>query len=83
MIHRVYVYFETNGASYGVGNITSTPTGFESGGRAGSHEVAGKGYVFAKNMQPNNIYWCHMHLHISHKVAKSMAKLTNQSCGNL
>ena len=33
--------------------------------------------------QPNGIHWGHLHLHISHKVAKSMVKLTSQSCGDL
>ena len=35
----------------GVTNITSTPTGWEGGGQAGSHKVASKGYVFTKTRQ--------------------------------
>ena len=33
--------------------------------------------------KPNSIHWCHFHLHISNKVAKSVAKLINQLCGKL
>ena len=33
--------------------------------------------------QPNGIHWYHFHLQISHKAAKSMAKLISQSCGEL
>ena len=29
---------------------------------------------------PNGIQWCHFQLHISHKVAKPVAKLISQSC---
>ena len=36
-----------------------------------SYEVAGKGYVFTKK-QSNDFHWCHFHLHLSHKAAKSM-----------
>ena len=33
--------------------------------------------------QPNGVHWCHFHFHISHKVAKSMVKLTSQLSGDL
>ena len=33
--------------------------------------------------QPNGTRWCHFHLHILHKAAKSMAKLISQSYGEL
>ena len=36
-------------------NITSTPTGWEGGGRAGSHGVVGKGYIFTKTSQTASI----------------------------
>ena len=35
----------------GVANIHSPPIVWEGGGQAGSHKVAGKGYVFTKNNQ--------------------------------
>ena len=35
----------------GVANTSSTPIGWEGGRRAGSHKVAGKGYVFTKTSQ--------------------------------
>ena len=40
-----------------------------------------KGYVFTKK-QSNGIHWCHFHFHMSHKAAKSMAKLISQLCGD-
>ena len=39
----------------GVANISSTPAGWEGGGWVGSHEVAGKGYVFTKTNQMASI----------------------------
>ena len=30
----------------------------------------------------NDYHWCHFHLHMSHKAAKSIAKLISQSCGD-
>ena len=38
--------------------------------------MVGKGYIFTKTSH-------HFCLHISHKAAKSMAKLSSQSCGEL
>ena len=39
----------------GVDNTSTTPTGWEGRGRAGSHEVASKGYVFIKTSQMASI----------------------------
>ena len=62
---------------------TSTPTESEGeGGWSGSDEVAGKSYVFTKTSQMAYISVI-FHLQISHKAAKSMPKLVNQSCGEL
>ena len=36
-----------------------------------------------EKLLPTALYWCHFHIHISHKAGKSMAKLSNQSCGEL
>ena len=49
-------------------------------GWMGIHEVVGKGYVFTKNSL-KDFHWCHYHFYISHKAAKSMAKLISQLCG--
>ena len=46
----------------------------------GSHKVVGKGHVFTKNREMT--HWCHFHLYMSHKAAKSMAKLISQLCGD-
>ena len=37
----------------------------------------------AETSQMALIHWCHFHLHISHKAAKSMTKLISQLCGEL
>ena len=42
---------KANGSTQRVVNTISIPTGWEGGGRAGSHEVIGKSYVFTKNSQ--------------------------------
>ena len=34
-------------------------------------------------IQPNGIHWCHLNLHVLHKVAKSMAKLTSSAGTNV
>ena len=39
----------------GIANTSCTPTGWEGGGWEGSHEVAGKGYVFTKTSQMASI----------------------------
>ena len=44
---------------------------------------AGSWFLRLHQNQPNDISWCHFHLYISHKAAKSMAKLISQSCGEL
>ena len=49
----------------------------------GSHEVVGKGYVFTKTSQMASIGAIFTTTHVSHKAAKSMAKVSSQSCGEL
>ena len=46
----------------------------------GSLKMMDKGYI---NTENNKMQWCHIQLHISHKAAKSMAKLTSQTRGDL
>ena len=53
----------------------------QGGGWVGSHEVAGKDYIFTKNSQMAFIGVIFPSTY--HKVAKSTAKLTSQLCGDL
>ena len=62
-------------------NTTSTPTGWEGWGQAGSYEAVGKGYINTKSSQMAFIGTVFTYTY--HKVAKSMAKLISQSCREL
>ena len=46
----------------------------------GSHEMANPPCSLK---QPHGISRCYFQLHIIHKIAKSMANLTSQLCGDL
>ena len=56
------------------------PIGWEGAGWVGSHKVVGKVYVFNKNREMTAI--CAISLPMSHKAAKSTAKLISQSFGD-
>ena len=45
--------------------------------------MIGKGYVNSENDQMASTDIIFMYIHISHKAAKSIAKLIDQSCGEL
>ena len=62
----------------GVANSTSTPIGWEGVGRRGAKKWWVKAMSSLKTA--NGIHWCHFYFHISHKAAKSMAKLISQLC---
>ena len=58
-----------------IANTTSTPVGggWKFGGWAGNHEMVGKGYARLKIVKLHP--FVPLYFHISHKAAKSMAKL--------
>ena len=57
----------------GIANIRSSPIGW----KGGEWVVTSGGQTLCLHYnQPNGIHWYHFHLHISHRIVKSMAKLT-------
>ena len=64
----------------GVVNTTSTPVGWD------GEQVAIKWWAKIMSTLKTakwHFHWCHFHLHISHKAAKSIAKLVIHLCGEL
>ena len=66
----------------GIANTTSVSIGWEGIGVGEEPQSGGLRLRLYQN-QPNDIHWCHFYLHISHKAAKSMAKLISQVCDEL